>query len=189
MEKSAIFKRELAYINDENIRKSCEVMLELLPDYYFTIAASSTGKYHPEYATGEHGLIRHVKAAVRVAKELFEIYKFDSETKDLVLMALILHDGLKKGLPEEKYTRFDHPLLIGDYIKRNGDKLFLNEKQIDRIIKMDASHMGRWNTSAYESTVLPLPQTPEEKLVHMCDYLASRKCIHFDFDEENNIID
>ena len=35
--------------------------------------------------------------------------------------------------------------------------------------------------------ILPIPKTKEEILVHICDYLASRKCISFEFDEQNNI--
>ena len=55
---------------------------------------------------------------------------------------------------------------------------------------MDASHMGRWNTNEYNpDIILPLPKTVEEKFVHMCDYLASRKFINVNFDEENNILE
>ena len=49
--------------------------------------------------------------------------------------------------------------------------------------------MGRWNTSDYSDIVLPLPLTLTQKLVHMCDYLASRKQINFVFDEESNILE
>lgn len=47
--------------------------------------------------------------------------------------------------------------------------------------------MGKWNTNNYSDVVLPLPLTLTQKLVHMCDYLASRKQINFNFDENNNI--
>ena len=190
MNKEQIFAKELSYIKDDKIRKSAGVMISLLPDYFFKIAASSTGKYHPSYSLGNGGLVRHVKAAVRIAYELFNIYKFDDETKDLIIMALILHDGLKKSIPEEQYTKFNHPLLIGKYIQDNRDKLELTDEQIERVVKMDASHMGKWNTNTYEpNVILPLPKTVEEKFVHMCDYLASRKCIHFEFDSNLNVLE
>ena len=48
------------------------------------------------------------------------------ETKDLMIASLILHDGLKKGIEEERYTRFDHPLIIGDYLKGNKDNRIYN---------------------------------------------------------------
>ncbi|HIS17456.1 MAG TPA: hypothetical protein IAC02_02455 [Candidatus Coprovivens excrementavium] len=49
--------------------------------------------------------------------------------------------------------------------------------------------MGRFNTSEFSDVILPLPKTPEQKFVHMCDYLASRKVININFDSENNIVD
>ena len=189
MEKSSIFKKELSYIKDENIRKSTEVVLDLLPDYFYKIPASSTGKYHPMYATGDAGLVRHVKAAVRFAYELFDAFTYDDKTKDLILMAIIIHDGLKKGLNEEQYTAFDHPLLIGNFLKNNKDKLFLSDEELERVVKMDASHMGKWNTKEGLDIVLPIPKTSEEKFVHLCDYLASRKCIKFEFNENNDILE
>ncbi len=190
MQKREIFKRELEYIKDKSIRNSAEEMLELLPDYFFTVEAASTGKYHPKYATGEGGLVRHTKSAVRIAVELFGIYKFDDETKDLIVMALILHDGLKKGLDEAKYTKFNHPVLIANYIRENKNRLTLTEEQIERVARMEASHMGKWNTNEYEpGVILPIPVTVEEKFVHMCDYISSRKFLNVEFDSDNNILE
>ncbi len=187
---SDIFAVELNYIEDEKIRRSAKKMVELLPDYYFHEPASSTGKYHPAFSSGEGGLVRHVKVAVRFAVELFNIYKFDQETKDLIVFALIIHDGLKKGLSEERYTRFDHPILIANYLKEQRDKLELTDEQIERIAKMDASHMGKWNTNTYNpDIILPLPKSVEEKFVHMCDYLSSKKFINVNFDEHDNILE
>jgi len=189
MDKKEVFKVELNYIKDKNIRKSAEEMISILPDYFFVEPASSTGKYHPLYATGKAGLVRHTKAAVRIAIELFGIYKLDDETKDLIIFSLILHDGLKKNIEEERYTRFDHPLLIANYIKDNKDKLMLSDNQIDRITNMISSHMGKWNTNEYNpGIVLPVPKTMEEKFVHMCDFLASRKCLELKFNDNNDVI-
>ena len=89
MNKEEYFKEELNYIVDQDIKESLITMINIIPDYFFTIPASSTGKYHPSYATGDGGLLRHTKAAVRMARELFGIYKFPSRTKDLIIMALI----------------------------------------------------------------------------------------------------
>jgi len=190
MNKSELFEKELKYIKDEKIRSSAKIMLDLLPNYFFEIEASSTGKYHPEFTLGKRGLVRHVKAAVKIAQELFVIYKFDDETKDLILFALLIHDGLKKGLNEGKYTVHDHPILIGNYVRENKDKLSLTDEQIERVVGMDASHMGKWNTNQYvPEVILPLPRTVEEKFVHLCDYMASRKFLDIHFDEYDNILE
>lgn len=186
--KSNIFNKELEYISDERIRNNAKIIINNLPDYFFKVEAASTGKYHPKYALGEQGLIRHTKAAVYFANTLFGIYKFDSLTKDIIILSILIHDGLKKGFIEEKYTRFDHPLLIGELLDKIKKDLTLTETEINDIKSNVSSHMGKWNTSDYSEVVLPIPTTVTQKFVHMCDYLASRKEIHFDFDLNNNII-
>lgn len=193
MEKEKYFKKELSYIKNEKIRNSCSIMISLLPDYFFTIPASSTGKYHPSFSLGDRGLVRHVKAAVKIAKDLLDDAcigdKYTSDEKDLMIMTLILHDGLKSGLIHNRYTQFDHPLLIRDYIKENKDKLELTDKEIEFVGKAIASHMGPWNVDYNGNEVLPIPKTKYENFVHMCDYLASRKYLDIKFDNDDNIIE
>ena len=53
---------------------------------------------------------------------------------------------------------------------------------ITEIANAVASHMGKWNTSTYSDDILPVPETDIQKCVHLCDYLASRKHLIFDFD-------
>ena len=186
--KVEVFENELVYIENEDIRDSLRTMIEKIPDYFFTIPAASTGKYHPKYAQGEGGLVRHTKAAVRMAYELYGIYKFPQKTKDLIIMALVLHDSVKKGEEESKYTLFDHPLVAGEFIRKYKDELKLTKEDLEFVCSAIASHMGRFNTSDYSDVILPLPKTPEEKFVHMCDFLASRKVINIEFDDKNNVV-
>ena len=186
--RSNIFNNELNYITDERIKQNARIIIDNLPDYFFTIQAASTGKYHPTYALGEKGLIRHTKAAVYFANTLFGIYKFDNSTKDLIIVSLLIHDGLKKGFTEEKYTRFDHPLLVGELLEKIKENLTLTDTEIETIKTNVSSHMGKWNTNEYSDVVLPLPENLTQKFVHMCDYLASRKEIHFEFDSNSNLI-
>ena len=189
MNKQEVFENELVLIKNEDIRESARVLVDNIPDYFFTIPASSTGKYHPSFATGDGGLVRHTKVAVRMANELFGIYRFPDRTKDLIILSLLMHDTIKKGEEESKYTLFDHPLLAGEFIRKNKDNLKLTKEDIDFVCSAIASHMGRFNTSEYSNVILPIPKTPEEKFVHMCDYLASRKVINIKFDSNNNIVD
>lgn len=189
MNKRAIFQKELSYIVDEDIRESLAIMIDKIPDYFFTIAAASTGKYHPSYAQNTGGLVRHTKAAVRIAYELFNIYKFKQRTKDLIIMALVLHDSVKKGENESTYTLFDHPLLACEFLRKNQSELLINKDDIDFVCSCISTHMGKFNTSNYSDTILPLPTSPEQKFVHMCDFLASRKVINIIFDDNNNIVD
>lgn len=188
-----IFKTELNYINDSEVRKSLIVMLELLPDYFFKVAASSTGKYHPAYATGDGGLLRHSKAAMRIGFELLNDPaigdKYTSMEKDIMLMGLLIHDGLKLGIPKSKYTKFDHPILMANYIEENKDKLTISDKDRELLESVIKTHMGPWTTDYNGNEVLEKPKTKYQNFVHMCDYLASRKCLLVPFDENNNITD
>lgn len=183
--KHEVLNRELNYIKDERIRKSCEVILDLLPDYFYEIPASSTGKYHPDFSLGDGGLVRHVKVAVRLAKELLDNPcigdKYTNNEKDIMIFTLILHDGLKSGLTHEKYTRADHPTLIKNFVNDNKDKINLTEEELDLFSHAVESHMGYWNTDYDGNEILPRPKTKYEKFVHMCDFLSSKKFLDVKF--------
>jgi hypothetical protein len=193
-QKEEVFKNEYLYIEDNRLRDDAKYLISNLPDYFFEVDASSTGKYHPKYAQGDGGLSRHVKSACKFAYELLSnpiIGKpYSSRDKDLIIIALLIHDGLKYGKGEkEKYTRFDHPILASEYVKENKKELKMSDEDIEKICSAVASHMGPWNTNSYSEVVLPIPRAPMEKFVHMCDYLASRRFINLDFDENSNVID
>ena len=63
--KSSIFDSILNTIESEDIRKFAERCIKTIPDYFWNVGASSTGKYHPQYALGDLGLARHTCALVR----------------------------------------------------------------------------------------------------------------------------
>lgn len=185
MNKSEIFKKELSYIKNDDIRESAIYMINILPDYFFEVPASSTGKYHPEFAASFGGLVKHTKVAVRIAYELLSnnsLNKFTDDEKDLIIMAIILHDGLKSGINQERYTRFDHPLLVSDYIKENKGNLKLTENELNELCNMISSHMGEWNTDYNGNEILPKPSSAKERFVHMCDFLSSKKFLNVEFD-------
>ena len=193
MNKVETLKKELEYIKNTRIRKSAEVMIDRIPDYFFEVAASSTGKYHPSFSQNEGGLLKHTKVATRIGKEILSLEYtnslFTEDEKDLLLLAIILHDTQKLGLQKEKYTRFDHPLLAASFIKENQDKTQLTDKEIEMLQKVVSSHMGQWNTNYYSNIELPKPSDKYEFFVHMCDYLSSKKFLDIKFDEKSNIID
>ena len=185
MKKVEKFKTEINYIKDTNIRKDLRKLISMLPDYFFEVPASSTGKYHPEFASTLHGLVKHTKVAVRIAYELLNnpgLNNFTDEEKDIIIMAIILHDGFKSGKVKEKYTRFDHPLLAASFVKENKDKLSLNDKEIELLSSVISSHMGIWNKDFNDNEVLPKPKDKYQRFVHMCDYLSSKKFINVVFD-------
>lgn len=190
-EREELFLDELSYIKNDDYADALLNIINMLPEYWLHEAASSTGKYHPEYALNEAGLLRHSKAAMRIGFELLLDpaigNKYTDREKDLMLMSLLVHDGLKLGLPQEKYTRFDHPILMGNFIIDNRDEIGLNEEDAIFMNDVIKTHMGPWTKDYQGSEVLESPKTKYQNFVHMCDYLASRKCIIVPFDEENKI--
>ena len=181
-----MFDKEINLIKSEEYRKCAIELLNILPDYFFTIPASSTGKYHPKFALGKKGLVRHTKAVMTIAYDLLYnnhsvFNSFTDREKDLLIIGLMVHDGLKLGLPEEKYTRFDHPILICEHIKNNKDKLSLSDEDIHFICDAIKTHMGEWTTDYNGNEILEKPKNNYQRFVHMCDYLASRKYLEFNF--------
>lgn len=194
------FKYELGTINTKELKIFAKWGLEMLPDYFYEVAASSTGKYHPSYTQGEGGLVRHTQAAVRIANELFEchtIQNFTEEEKDIIRVALLLHDGVKHGPDGSGYTTSTHPLEVIKWIEDKYyevDEDTLPDEVIDimedgylweDISDCIKSHMGEWNTDyKTKEEVLPKPETDMQKFTHLCDYLASRKMLEVNFNVE-----
>lgn len=193
------FESEIKHITNPELNIFVKWCLEQLPDYFYIVAASSTGKYHPAYALGEGGLIRHTIAAVRIAEELFKnetVQNFSNEEKDIIRVALILHDGVKHGTDGRQYTVSTHPLEVVKYLE---DRYFdvpeesLSDEVIDvmegdswyQITECIKTHMGQWNTD-YKTgeEILPKPESEIQRFVHLCDYLASRKMLEVNFNVE-----
>lgn len=191
MNKVEVFEVELGYIKDETIQEDCRTMISFLPDYFFEVAASSTGKYHPSFSLGKGGLLRHTKAAVRIGYELLQDSvigdKYTSIEKDIMLMGLLLHDGLKHGIPKEQYVRFDHPILMANYIMEHKEELLMSDEELELLCSVIRTHMGPWTKDYNGVEVLEVPKSKYQNFVHMCDYLASRKFLLVPFDSEDNI--
>lgn len=191
MNKAGEFQKELAFIKDNDIWEFVHSYMDnKCPDYFYEIAASTTGKYHPSYALGEGGLVRHTKAATRIAVGMFVLFpQFNQLERDEIVAALIMHDTFKCGAEHNRYTKADHPLIaqqmILDYYHENEDKFKVPYDTVEDICSLIATHMGQWNKDyRTKREILPLPVTKAQKYVHMCDYLASRKYLEFNFDTE-----
>lgn len=173
----SVFESELESIQTPSIRDVVRSLFGLVPSYFWVVPASSSGKYHPAYATGEGGLVRHTKAAVRFCNELRPLQNFTTVEFDFVIAALLLHDTWKQGDGAEGHTVFEHPLLAAGFVKDHTPEWF--SEVVSLLI---ASHMGQWNTSKYAPGVrLPKPKNKLQRFVHECDYLASRKAFDVQF--------
>jgi hypothetical protein len=189
--KKDIFNTELKRFNNDNVKTSTETILEMIPDYFYKVPASSSGKYHPSFSLGEGGLVRHVKVAMRILEEMFRDEAFgvyDEYTKDLIRMALILHDGFKSGKEYGGHTCSEHPVIMSEFIIENKDKLLISEKDSKFVSELVLTHMGPWNKDKEGNVIMPVPKSNEQLLVHLCDYIASRNFLNVCFDN-NEIVD
>lgn len=184
---------EIALIRDRALREFALFCEERLPEYFYQVPASSSGKHHPSYALGEGGLLRHTKAAVKIAEDLLHLEQYKNSTyldHDTIIFALIFHDSIKQGFKSSGHTEFSHPNYASQFIKDCYDEYrvipefqLILTVQLVQIRDCIESHMGQWNTSKYEEGIkLHKPMTVQQEFVHMCDYLASRKYLEVSFD-------
>lgn len=191
------FRSDVATIENNVMKVFADWCLSVLPDYFFTVAASSTGKYHPQYALGTGGLARHTKAAMMICNELFAcetIQSFNSTERDCIRVALLIHDGVKHGLNGSPYVTSTHPLEVVSHIEEQYRALHkeLAPEEVVTVMESELwqhiannikSHMGQWNTDfKTKKEILPKPQTEMQKFTHLCDYLASRKMLEVRFE-------
>jgi hypothetical protein len=180
-----VFEAELNTIVNDDIREYAIELLKNAPDYFYHVAASSTGKYHPQYALGEAGLKRHTQALVRIMNHLLKLEQYNYFTdreKDLLRVSGLAHDIEKHGENGSSFTVHDHPMLAANFALKFCSQDTISQEEKDFVADCIRSHMGSWVTSKRSSVVLPKPQTEAQKFLHMCDYLASRKDIEILFD-------
>lgn len=188
---------EIDLIQHADVRKLVRAVLDVAPECFWSMPASTSGKYHPASSLGTGGLIRHTKTVVVLTDHLCEMRGTGPVTREysICIAAAILHDVCKK-LDHEQHTSFLHPLRAQELIISTAEQLWPGCMELPRATVEDAlttpapggptiraiadcvaSHMGRWNVNDRTGEILPTPLTPIQRLVHAADYLASRKDI------------
>ena len=176
MKNIKLFERELSLIVDEELRMQVKSYLEeRVPDYFWTDGASASGRFHPKFAHGVGGLVRHTKAVVMFAEELLRMSSYaymKEEYKDYVIAACLVHDTMKYGMGAEidKTGYKNHA--------RNASAAFAEWCEQDGytphflLLNAITAHMGQWTTDREDR-----PFTSVDRCVHMADYMASRSFI------------
>lgn len=171
----AFFEREINLIIDEDLRMAVKSYMEdFTPDYFWFDGASSSGKYHPTFAQGVGGLVRHTKAVVMFAEELLRMNTYaymKEEYKDYVIAACIVHDTCKYGIEEFDKAEYKNHAA-------NAAKAFTDWCQDcgftcpEMLVNAIRAHMGQWSTNKEDR-----PFTNIDRCVHLADYMASRSFI------------
>jgi hypothetical protein len=191
-EKIALFEKEIAYMEIENIKDFFKKAITLVPDYFFEVPASSSGKFHSSLECGFGGLVYHTRSVAKIANYLVNLQQYKSKLneveKDCVICAALLHDCLKHDWENKTgFSVHQHPVLAAEFVKTNNGLDGIIGDEIRTIIgDAVASHSGEWTTSRRSKIVLPSPQTLIQELVHLSDYIASRGDIHILFEGEDS---
>lgn len=187
-------------------------LIDEIPSYFWSASASSSGKFHPSHEQGDGGLVRHSLMVYRWLTMLIESDEHvDQEFIPSMIVATLFHDCCKQGFVQEisptsgnPLTKHEHPILAAKFILDRVDKFLQDNKDFiemtaddDESFKQDIaivtscieSHMGRWNKNEHSTIILPKPKSSYQLLVHLSDYIASRKCSSFDYDYFKKFVD
>lgn len=176
MNKSKYFENEINLIQSEDYRMLVRYYLDkYVPNYFWEIGASSSGKFHPQFSQGEGGLVRHTKAVVLFAQELLRMSSYmymSDEHKDYVIMACIVHDTCKYGCCEfDKEEYKDHATNASLLFAECYRKVTCGNEPSEFLLSAIRCHMGQWSEKENR------PFTNIDRCVHMADYMASRNFI------------
>lgn len=173
--KYTVFNDILNQISNQKIKDFTIACLKDAPEEIDTIAASKSGKYHPEMACKEGGLVWHIQRTCWFANQFMQAYQWkeDDIKGDIVLSALLLHDIGKRKEYKNYFEYVDHPKTASKMIARN--KNMVNEKVFKMIQGAVLNHMGPfggkfWKKELSKYNIIEL-------VVYNSDYLASRKDI------------
>ena len=172
-----ILEAELNLIQDFEVKVGVAALILANQEWIKTAPPSVSGKHHPEEKTME----MHLRRTVWFAKQYIEEFKLDTATTDLLIASCLLHDigrvnSLVKGDAMKGGWKFypvtgwscnftdqeKHPLFSKDTVTAAE---FKRSAEIGEVV---SKHMSHWNAGC------PAPVTEIEKMVAMCDFLASR---------------
>ena len=165
------------------------IALQHAPDYFWTLPASTSGKYHQ----GD-SLVAHVKNAFRFAVEVvymqYRVAKvWVEEDAQIFLGAVLLHDLCRAGLPDQVrhgkdgtiHTDNLHPLYVREHTRKikmdNRLKDIENKDWYERMMQAIQYHMGPWTPLADHMMMEPFAHLPN--MVFACDFFSSRMSIRF----------
>lgn len=189
MNKIKVFESLLNNFETEEIRNYCSDMIYEIPDYIFTIPSSTSYKYHNKTQCQPHGQIFHILMFGEIMNYVLGLDYVkerlsEPRKRDCLRCTPIFHDAIKCGLNGSQYTVHEHPMLAGEWIRNTKVKNDIDDETKNYIARLCESHSGQWTKTNRSSIVLPKPETDEQFLVHLCDYLSSRSNIDMTYAED-----
>lgn len=138
-------------IKNAEIRSFTSIMCENAPEYFWTLSASTSGRFH-----GNGSLVDHVVSCCQImTKFVFEQMgnMWNDDDRDVALSAMITHDLYRCGY-EGRESRYEsgelmtsphHPEAAGEKILETINSMNpQNKHNMFRIFDAVVHHLGRW---------------------------------------------
>ncbi len=185
--------------NNEHLKwLACKVIPLHIPEYFWTVPSSITGKYHPIDSLGEGGLVRHTIKVINMGLKLASANP--KMNYDEVIIACAFHDITKYGsnakVSDNRNDFFIHPRTAKKYLwdifdmnvfpgGNDDDVAELIECELvvcredyrtlvrswERICNAVESHYAIWG----KEQGLPMPTNQLDFIVSHADLIASMK--------------
>jgi len=185
--KSKVFESVLNEFENEEMRLFCEDLLDAQLDMNMTMPSSTSFKYHNKTQCEPGGQAYHVLMVGTVMNYILGLEyiqnKFPkSKQRDCMRIAALCHDICKTN--GGTYTVHEHPILSGEYVEKTPVKHDIDVRLKQYINRLIQSHSGSWTESKRSKVVLPKPESDDQFLVHLCDFLSSRNNIDMIYSDE-----
>ena len=123
-----MFANEIGDIYDKDLKELATELIANADDYFFTVPASSSGKYHPPFDLGCGGLVRHTRCVAFMAMSIAESQCMSTLDRDSLIVAAIAHDIKKQGNGSGNHTVFEHPTYAKNYVLEIDNESLNNDK-------------------------------------------------------------
>lgn len=205
-EKIQIFENYLQRIKTESIRNFTEFAIMRLPEYFWTLPASTTKLNH---GAGE-SLIDHVMGCLYISRQVCDAQFRDHWTqrqKDQLISALILHDGWRCGVEGDEYritqemidekgidqnllgglkTTREHPeigyrqllLVVQEFNQNSEETGGIGSRDVSMILKAVRYHYGPWMEVKHKPFSLSWPYDSVVMQVHNIDFHQCHNMIY-----------
>ena len=156
------------FIEDEGLKDFItDTLTNKVPDYFWTLPSSSSGKYHPVDERGMFGLVLHTLRVFKVSNMLCIFSDVKGRDRDIVLIAAILHDSLKYDVPPGGvHTIQNHKTVACKYLELPDD--------ICSVI--NATHIDPYIVKELDE---------KQRVLYYADAIASRDWIDIDITEKD----
>ena len=173
--KIGLFGKELGLIKDRKIRDFVKEVFNHIPEHGFTIASSTTGKYHLPDENEYLGNVVHARRVVKWALLMARAHEIlEQPDLDILVAAAIVHDLGKAGFKEKAplHTLSNHASLMMDPIDKAAEIVELEPEIRDKIRGCVLYHNGVWTEKKYKK---PRSEFSDlEWCLHMADYATSK---------------